>query len=111
MKKVIGFLKRDTTTISKFGATPAFLNEGDEIVGSLSTADATQEHKKADLPKGTKDFHIEKSCLYFLLKRINRAGRAAHVDDPEEAGRYNLSILHRRGTAKKGKEAVGAGTA
>lgn len=112
MKKVIGLLKRDTATTSKFGATPAFLKEGDDILASLSTADASQEHKKADLPKGTKEFHVEKARLYFLLKRINRAGRAAHVDDPEAAGRYNLSILHRRGTARKGKEeAVGAGTA
>lgn len=111
IKAVSGLLKRETTLTSTFGATTAFLKEGEDLLGALSASDATQENKKADMPKATKEFYLQKAHLYFLLKRINRAGQIAHMDDQEAAAKYNLSILHRRGAPRKAKEEATAGTA
>ena len=105
VRQVLGLLRKDPTVVAKFGATADFVKQGDGLAESLVSADTRQEGKREALPKGTEAFYFDKGTLYFHLKTINRAGRAAHVTEPEAAAAWNLSILHRRG---KGGGTAGA---
>ncbi|MCE9582458.1 MAG: hypothetical protein K8T20_08200 [Planctomycetes bacterium] len=113
LKDVLGALKTDKKRAAAFGITDAFLKTGADLLATLESTDATQETKHANLPKGTEQLYLNKARLYFILKQINRLGGAAHIEDRTLAERYNLDILYRRGTARKGKDKVpvGAGEA
>jgi len=107
IRHVLGLLRKGKVA-AKFGGTPEFLKQGDALAKELAAADARQERKRAALPKGTESFYFDKGTLYYLLKTINRAGRAAFVADPVAAAEFNLSILHRRGARREQPEPAGA---
>lgn len=111
LKTVIALLKRDKPRVAAFGITEATLKTGDDLYAALTDADATQENKKIAIPKTTEDFYVDKAKLYYLLKQINRIGKAAHVRDPLKAANYNLTLLHRHGVKGTGKDGgAGGGT-
>ncbi len=103
VRHTLGLLKKDASVTAKFGATADFLKKGDSLAQSLAAVDVTQEQKREALPQATEAFYADKGNLYYLLKTINRAGRAAHVGEPEAAAAWNLSVLHRRGAASGAK--------
>ncbi|MBI2900336.1 MAG: hypothetical protein HYY17_09130 [Planctomycetes bacterium] len=99
MSRLLGLLRHGAKQAARFGADEAFLREGRRLRALLDQADAKQETGRANLVTGTAEFHRAKAELCALLRRISRAGHAAYVDDPVNARRYRLTILHRRGAA------------
>ncbi len=72
----------------------------------------SQEVKRlSTLPAKVRDYYAAKGRLYVGLKVINDAGHELHASDADAAGRYNLKILHRRGTKAGDKPSDKAGGA
>ena len=85
------------------------IKEGKGLSVALKTADADQEIKRfASLPSSVKDFYAQKGTLYIALKTINDAGHELHARDSDVAGRFNLSILYRRGVKRTAEPAPAA---
>lgn len=103
MRTVLALLGRDPKKSAPWGATPAFLKQGDSLLAALSAADATQEIARAALRPATHDFHLLKAELFRLVKRVHRAAHAAWVNDRTAKRRYRFEIL-RRGGRKRGKK-------
>jgi hypothetical protein len=72
------------------------IDEGRQIFQALQDADSTQERaRSADLPAAVTAFNAKKGELYNLLKVINNAGHEYYANNPAEAGKFNMTILHR----------------
>jgi hypothetical protein len=85
------------------------VTEGKDLSQALKAADAEQEVKRFDaLPGAVKDFYAQKGTLYIALKAINDAGHELHARDADVAGRFNLSILYRRGVRRAAPETAPA---
>ena len=72
------------------------IDEGRKIFQALQEADSTQERaRSADMPAAVSAFNAKKGELYDMLKVINNAGHELYASNPAEAGKFNMSILHR----------------
>jgi hypothetical protein len=77
------------------------VKEGKDLSKALKVSDAEQEVKRfTSLPGSVKNFYAQKGTLYIALKAINDAGHELHARDSDVAGRFNLSILYRRGVRR-----------
>lgn len=91
--------------LAPWGIDNADLEEGRRIINELTAADTAQEQAVKNLPAATKALYILKAKAYLLLKKLARAARNIHADDPTAVIGLNLSILKRKGR-KPGEEEV-----
>ncbi|MCI0343752.1 MAG: hypothetical protein L0216_21820 [Planctomycetales bacterium] len=102
VSRVVDLLRGDPAA-PLFGATPAFIGRGDALASFLTGTGSSPQDAVAR-PQEAEDYDSAKGEIYFHLKQLNRAGRAAHAGDPVRAGAYNLLVLQR----KAGPKAQGA---
>ncbi len=100
--RVVDLLRGDPAA-PIFGASPAFVGRGDALASFLTGTETSGAGPAR--PEGAEDYDLAKGNLYFHLKQLNRAGRAAHAADPVRSGAYNLTVLQR----KAGPKGKGAG--
>jgi hypothetical protein len=99
MSKTLALLTENVAAMDAIGApTQPLIDEGQMIFKSLQDADSTQERlRAADMPAAVTAFCLKKAELYDALKIINNAGHELYAHNLAEAGKFNMSILHRRG--------------
>jgi hypothetical protein len=72
------------------------IEEGRKIFAAPQAADSAQERaRSADMPAAVAAFCAKKGELCSMLKVINNAGQEHFANNPAEAGKFNMSILHR----------------
>ncbi len=107
VEKCIGLLEQHRPD---FGATPGIdglIEGGKALRRELRAVDAEQEAKRlAHLPAAVADFYAAKGRLFAGLKMVNEAAKYHFADDPEAAGRFNLSILHKGRRASSAEPAA-----
>lgn len=94
--KTLGLLTEHAATIETMcPGTQSLIEEGHRIYDIAGKADSAQEQSRtADLPASVAEFSAKKGDLYLGLKIINEAGLQLHAHDPQNASKYNLSILY-----------------
>jgi hypothetical protein len=97
MSKTLSLLSKHAADMERVGLpVQSNLEEGRKIFQALQEADSTQERaRSADLPAAITSFNAKKGELYSALKVINNAGHELYAGNPAEAGKFNLTILHR----------------
>jgi len=99
MSTMLRFAKEVAPVLSSAGDIKPLIEEGQHIYDALAEADAEQENKRFnELPVKARELFRSKGELYIALKVVNDAGKERYMRDPQMAARYNLSILHRRGS-------------
>jgi hypothetical protein len=82
-------------THAEFGLDPALVDEGKGLLTQLEADRAGQHHKHlAAAPEKVRDLWYQKGLLLLGLKRLNAIAHRVHLNNPEAAARYNLSLLH-----------------
>ena len=97
MSKTLSLLAKHAPDMEKIGLpVQTHIEEGRKIFAALQTADSAQERaRSADMPAAVAAFCAKKGELYNMLKVINNAGHELFANNPAEAGKFNMSILHR----------------
>lgn len=97
MSKTLTLLAKHAPDMETIGMpVQSNLDEGRKIFQALQEADSTQERaRSADMPAAVTAFCAKKGELYTLLKVINNAGHELYANNPAEAGKFNMTILHR----------------
>jgi hypothetical protein len=97
MSKTLSLLAEHAPDMEKIGLpVQTHIDEGRKIFAALQAADSTQERaRSADMPAAVAAFCAKKGELYSMLKVINNAGHELYANNPAEAGKFNMSILHR----------------
>lgn len=96
----ISLIEKHRETLAAFPLTEIVLAQGKELLARLSEQDKQQETRhKAIKPSAVKAFHEAKGRLYTALKIIHQTARALLAGDPDEARKFNLTILRRRRSA------------
>lgn len=85
------------TDLAPWGVDDADIEKGRALIRDLTAADTAQEQAVKNLPAATKALYILKAKAYLLLKKLARAARNIHGDDPMTAVGFNLNILKRHG--------------
>jgi hypothetical protein len=101
MSKTLSLLAKHAPDMDKIGMSVQInIDEGRQIFQALQAADSTQERaRSADLPAAVTAFNAKKGELYNMLKVINNAGHEYYANNPAEAGKFNMTILHRHAPA------------
>ena len=109
--KIIGRLEvlltlaeKHKSDLAEWGLEDGDLQNGRNLLADLNAANVAQENAVKALPAVTKELYILKGKSYLLLKKLARAARDVHRDDPTIAMRFNLDILQRHGRSRKEKE-------
>jgi hypothetical protein len=97
MSKTLSLLGQYAPAMEEIGLpVQSHIGEGHKIFAALQAADSTQERARSpDMPAAVAAFCSKKGELYSMLKVINKAGHDLFANNPAEAGRFNMSILHR----------------
>ena len=100
MSKTLSLLEKHAAEMDTIGLpVQEHIAEGRKLHQALQAADSAQERTRAaDLPAATAAFCAKKGQLYTMLKVINNAGHELFANNPAEAGKFNMSILHRHGS-------------
>jgi hypothetical protein len=98
ISKTLSLLTKHAPDMDKVGLpVQSNIDEGRKIFQALQEADTKQEQaRSADLPAAVVAFNAKKGELYGALKVINNAGHELFANNPAEAGKFNMTILHRR---------------
>ena len=91
--------------LAPWGVEDADIEKGRALIRDLTAADTAQEQAVKNLPAATKPLYILKGKAYLLLKKLARAARNIHGDDPTTAFGFNLNILKRHGRKPGNNEA------
>jgi len=110
MSKTLSLLEKHAADMEKIGLpVQELIAAGRALHQALQAADSAQERARAaDLPAATAAFCAKKGELYTMLKVINNAGHELFADNPAEAGRFNMSILHRHAPPAAAADAIPA---
>ena len=108
MSKTLSLLEKHAADMEKIGLpVQEHLVEGRRLHQALQAADSAQERTRAaDMPAATAAFCAKKGELYSMLKVINNAGHELYAGNPAEAGKFNMSILHRQAPPAAAPDAV-----
>ncbi len=99
-QRQLSLMAEHATTMDKLGApVQPLIDEGRLLCDALIAADGEQElARQSSLPSKVSSFYLWKAELYTGLKMINDAGHELYAHNPLSSARFNLSLLHRRGS-------------
>lgn len=100
-QRQLSLMTEHAATLDKLGAPiQPLIDEGRALCDALIAADGGQElARHSSLPSAVANFYLWKAELYTGLKMINDAGHELYAHNPLSSARFNLSLLHRRGSA------------
>lgn len=101
ISQIIELINQHASELKAVGMPDNFIVMGREIYKKLIERIAKQKELQQTLPKETKELNEVKGQTYYLIKRLNRAGKRLYDGNPGIAAQYNTEILKKKISRKQ----------